>query len=157
MSAHPPIRRATPADATAIARLLHDFNVEFDAPTPPVPELAGYCERLLREGAMAVLLAGEDPDAPVALALLRLRPSPWTGAEEAYLQEFYVVPARRRQGIGEALLEATIAAARAAGATTLDLNTGATDTGARALYEKLGFTNEEGPGGPSMLFYEREI
>jgi hypothetical protein len=34
---------------------------------------------------------------------------------------------------------------------------GATETGARALYEKLGFTNEEGPGDPAMLFYEREI
>ncbi len=157
MSAEVAIRRATPADATAVARLLHDFNVEYDDPMPPVPELAGYCERLLREGAMTVLLAGEEAAGPDGLALLRFRPSPWTGAEEAYLQELYVVPARRRQGIGEALLEATIAAARAAGATTLDLNTGETDTGARALYEKLGFTNEEGPGGPSMLFYEREI
>ncbi len=154
MPAEVPIRRATPADAATVARLLHDFNVEYDAPTPPVAELAGYCERLLREEAMTVLLAGDGPE---ALSLLRLRPSPWTGDEEAYLQELYVVPDRRRQGIGEALLEATIAAARAAGATTLDLNTGETDTGARALYEKLGFTNEEGPGGPSMLFYEREI
>ncbi len=157
MPAEVPIRRAAPADATTIARLLHDFNVEFDAPTPPVGELAGYCEQLLREGAMTVLLAGANPEAPDALALLRLRPSPWTGAEEAYLQELYGVPSRRREGIGEALLEATIVAARAAGATSIDLNTGATDTGARALYEKLGFTNEEGPGGPSMLFYEREI
>jgi ribosomal protein S18 acetylase RimI-like enzyme len=154
MPAEIPIRRAAPADAPAVARLLHDFNIEFGDPTPPVAELAGHCERLLREGAMTVLLAGDGPD---GLALLRLRPSPWNGAEEAYLQELYVVPARRRQGLGEALLEATIAAARAAGATSLDLNTGATDTGARALYEKLGFTNEEGPGGPSMLFYEREI
>jgi ribosomal protein S18 acetylase RimI-like enzyme len=156
MPADVTIRRATAADATAIARLLHDFNVEFEDPTPPAPELAGYCERLLRDGAMTVLLAGAEPGASDGLALLRLRP-PWTGAEEAYLQELYVVPARRRQGIGEALLEATIAAARGAAATSLDLNTGATDTGARALYEKLGFTNEEGPGGPSMLFYEREI
>jgi ribosomal protein S18 acetylase RimI-like enzyme len=148
------IRRATPADARDIARLLHDFNVEYEDPTPPVPELASHCERLLREGAMTVLLAGDGPD---GLSLLRLRPSPWTAAEEAYLQELYVVPARRREGIGEALLEATIAAAREAGATSLDLNTGETDTGARALYEKLGFTNEEGPGGPRMLFYEREI
>jgi ribosomal protein S18 acetylase RimI-like enzyme len=154
MAAEVPIRRAAPADATEVARLLHDFNVEFDDPTPPVRELAGHCERLLGEGEMTVLLAGEGPD---GLALLRLRPSPWTGAEEAYLQELYVVPARRRQGIGEALLRATIETARAAGATSIDLNTGETDTSARALYEKLGFTNEEGPRGPRMLFYEREI
>ena len=69
-----------------------------------------------------------------------------------------MVPPLRGQGIGRALLEATIAVARAAGASGLDLNTGETDTAARALYESFGFTNREGsPDGPSMLFYEREI
>jgi hypothetical protein len=38
------------------------------------------------------------------------------------------------------------------------LNTGTTDTVARALYESCGFTNREGsPDGPSMLFYERDL
>ena len=69
-----------------------------------------------------------------------------------------MVPPLRGRGIGRALLEATIAVARAAGATGIDLNTGTTDTAARALYESCGFTNREGsPDGPSMLFYEREI
>jgi ribosomal protein S18 acetylase RimI-like enzyme len=56
------------------------------------------------------------------------------------------------------LLEATMEAAREAGATGIDLNTGTSDTVARALYESCGFTNREGsPDGPSMLFYEREL
>ncbi len=149
------IRHADPADAPAIARLLHDFNVEYDEPTPPVETLAARCEELLRAGTMTVLLTGEPP---VGLSLLRLRPSPWTDGEEAYLQELYVVPVRRREGLGRALVEATIEVARAAGARTIDLNTGETDVGARVLYEKLGFTNREGgPDDPRMLFYERGI
>ncbi|MBS1889544.1 MAG: GNAT family N-acetyltransferase [Actinobacteria bacterium] len=149
------IRRALPADAGAIAVLLHDFNREFDAPTPPVPALAARCEELLRAKAMTVLLAGEPP---LGVAVLRLRPSPWTEDEEAHLQELYVVPAQRGRGIGRALVEATIEAARQAGATRLDLGTGESDTGARALYEKLGFTNREGGrDDPRMLFYERDI
>jgi ribosomal protein S18 acetylase RimI-like enzyme len=69
-----------------------------------------------------------------------------------------VVPARRGQGIGRALLEAAIELARAHGAVGIDLNTGETDTAARGLYESIGFTNREGgPEGPAMLFYEREI
>ena len=69
-----------------------------------------------------------------------------------------MVPPRRSRGIGRALLEATMASAREAGASGIDLNTGATDTAARALYESRGFTNREGaPDGPSMLFYEREL
>ena len=60
-----------------------------------------------------------------------------------------MVPALRGQGIGRALLEAAIEAAREAGATGIDLNTGETDTAARALYASAGFTNREGePGRP---------
>jgi ribosomal protein S18 acetylase RimI-like enzyme len=149
------IRHADPADAPTIARMLHDFNVEFDEPTPAAEALATRCEELLREGSMTVLLSGEPP---VGLSMLRLRPSPWTDGEEAYLQELYVAPERRGEGLGRALMEATIEVAREAGAQSIDLNTGETDAGARALYEKLGFSNREGgPDAPRMLFYEREI
>jgi ribosomal protein S18 acetylase RimI-like enzyme len=151
----PAIRRAGPEDAGDIARLLHDFNAEFDEPTPGAEALSGYAERMLERGEMAVLLAGEGPD---AISLVRFRTSVWTGEPEAHLQELYVLPALRGRGIGRALLEATFALAREAGATGIDLNTGETDTAARALYESSGFTNREGgPDGPSMLYYEREL
>jgi len=149
------IRRATAADAGGIARLLHDFNREYDEPTPGVEALSGHCRQLLEAGEMTALLAGQGPD---GLSLLRFRTSVWTGRPEAHLQELYVVPARRGRGIGRALLEATMEAAREAGATGIDLNTGTTDTVARALYESCGFSNREGsPDGPSMLFYERDL
>lgn len=149
------IRRAGAEDAAEIARLLHDFNTEFEEPTPDVATLTERSRRLIEAGEITVLLAGEGPD---GLALFRLRPSLWAEGLECYLQELYVVPALRGRGIGRALLEATMAAAREAGATGIDLNTGETDRAARALYESMGFTNREGsPDGPSMLFYEREI
>jgi ribosomal protein S18 acetylase RimI-like enzyme len=149
------IRRAGPEDAPEIARLLHDFNTEYSEPTPGVEALTKYSRQLLEKGEMTVLLAGQGPD---GISLIRFRPCVWTGGPEAHLQELYVVPPLRGRGIGRALLEATIAVARETGATGLDLNTGETDTAARALYESAGFTNREGsPEGPSMLFYEREI
>ena len=148
------IRLAGVEDAATVARLLHDFNTEFEDFTPGVEALAGFLTPLLAEGEVTVLLGGEGPD---GISMMRLRPSPWTGRPEAYLQELYVAPALRGQGIGRALLEATMDAAREAGATGVDLNTGETDTAARALYESCGFTNLEGPGGPVMLFYEREL
>lgn len=150
-----PIRRADAADALLAARMLHDFNAEFDEPAPPAEELSGYVRDLIESGEATVLLGGEGPD---GIAVMRLRTAIWTGKPEAHLQELYVAPPRRGQGIGRALLEATMAAAREAGATGIDLNTGETDTAARALYESAGFTNREGsPDGPSMLFYEREF
>ncbi|HEX5928326.1 MAG TPA: GNAT family N-acetyltransferase [Solirubrobacterales bacterium] len=149
------VRSAGAADVPAIARLLHDFNTEFDEPTPDVATLAGRVRRLLEAGEATVLLAGDGPD---GIALFRLRPGLWAEGLECYLQELYVVPALRGRGIGRALLRATIERAREAGAAGVDLNTGETDTAARGLYESMGFTNREGsPDGPSMLFYELEF
>lgn len=148
------IREAVMADAPVVARLLHDFNSEYEEQTPPVSELTRHAERMLSEGAMTVLLAGSGPD---GLALLRFRPSVWTEQQEAYLQELYVVPALRGRGIGEALMAAVLATCRARDAGWIELNTGETDTAARGLYRKLGFTNEEGPDGASMLYYELEL
>ena len=69
-----------------------------------------------------------------------------------------MVPLLRGQGIGRALLEAAMNAARGEGATHMELGTSETDTAARGLYESSGFTNREGkPDGPVMLFYEREL
>jgi ribosomal protein S18 acetylase RimI-like enzyme len=147
------IRRAGADDAPTVARLLHDFNTEFEDETPGVEALVEFTRPLIESGEIRVLLAGGED----GIALWRLRPSPWTGRPEAYLQELYVAPARRGEGIGRALLETTMAAAREAGATGIDLNTGETDAAARALYESAGFTNLEGPDGPRMLFYEREL
>jgi ribosomal protein S18 acetylase RimI-like enzyme len=149
------IRRAGAEDATAIARLLHDFNTEFEVAAPGVGALTENARRMLEADEMTVLLAGQGPD---GLALLRFRRSVWTGRPEAHLQELYVVPGLRGRGIGRALLEATMAIAREEGATTIDLGTGESDVAARALYESAGFTNlEPSPGQPRMLFYERDL
>ena len=40
-------RRATPEDADEVTRLLHDFNTEFDTPSPGVAVLAPRLRRLL--------------------------------------------------------------------------------------------------------------
>jgi len=149
------IRRADESDAAAVARLLHDFNSEYEDYTPGVTVLTERVGELLAEKAITVLLAG---DPPLGFALFRIRPSLWAKAGDAYLEELYVIPERRRQGIGRALLEASVETAREAGANHFELTTGETDTEARALYESHGLTNHEGtPDGPRMLYYEIDL
>jgi ribosomal protein S18 acetylase RimI-like enzyme len=153
--AHIPIRRADVEDARDVARLLHDFNTEFSDPTPGVDALADRARELLATNDMTVLLGGERPD---GVAVIRFRPSIWSQAMEAYLEELYVATEKRGRGIGRALLEEALETARAAGATRIELGTSETDTEAIALYESCGFTNREGaPGGPTMFFYERDL
>ncbi|HEX5375336.1 MAG TPA: GNAT family N-acetyltransferase [Solirubrobacterales bacterium] len=138
-----------------MARLLHDFNTEFDEEPPEVAVLAERVAEFIEKAEAVFLLAGDGPD---GIAQMRFFPSLWSGELDAYLEELYVVPELRGGGIGRALLESAMETARAAGATRMDLNTGETDTAARALYESTGFTNREGSeDGPSMLYYEREL
>ena len=149
------VRRAQEADAEAVGRLLHAFNSEFEEPTPGPQALAERVRELLAGGETAVLVAGPGPD---GLALLRFRPAVWTRGLECYLAELYVVPERRRQGLGRALMDAAIELARGEGADHMDLGTSEDDVAARGLYESLGFSNREGkPDGPVNFFYEREL
>ena len=149
------IRRASAEDAEAVARLLHDFQIEFDEPTPGVKALAERYQRQLRAGEVTVLFAGAGPD---GFAQLRFRPWVYSDGLHSYLEELYVVPSLRGKGLGRALLEAAIETARDTGADQMELGTSEEDLAARALYERAGFTNREGgPDGPAMLFYEREL
>ena len=149
------VRLAGVADAEQIGRLLHDFNSEFDEPTPGPEPLARRAAYLLAGGHATILLAGNGPD---GLAVLRFRPAIWSEALECYLAELYVAPAQRRRGLGRALMLAAMQLARERGADRMDLGTGETDHAARALYESLGFSNRErGSDGPLAYFYERAL
>jgi GNAT superfamily N-acetyltransferase len=149
------IRRAKAGDATAVAQLMHDFNTEYEDYTPGVPALAERIGELLADEAIEVLLAG---DPPLGFALTRLRPSLWSKAGDVYLEELYVVPEHRGKGLGAALLDTAIEAAREAGADHFELTTGEDDRTARALYESRKLTNKEGgPTGPRMLYYELDL
>ncbi|HEY3725575.1 MAG TPA: GNAT family N-acetyltransferase [Solirubrobacteraceae bacterium] len=149
------IRRATLVDAAAVGRLLYDFNREYDDPTPDPEAMAARVRELIAAEQITVLVAGQPA---VGVSVLRFRPALWSQALECYLAELYVVPGHRGRGIGRALMEASIELARAEGADHMDLGTGENDTAARALYESLGFTNNEGrPGGPVNYFYERDL
>lgn len=149
------VRLAGPDDVGAVGRLLHDFNREFDEPTPAATALAGRMRQLLTGGDTLVLLAGDGPD---GVAVLRFRAAIWSTGQECYLAELYVTPAWRGQGLGRALMEAAVREARERGADTMDIGVDEPDHVARHLYESLGFTNRTaGPDGPVMFVYERQL
>ena len=146
------------AGMSAAARLLHQFNAEYDEPAPPPEVLATRLTNLVAGGHITVLLAraGED-DAPIGVAVMRVQPSIVGLSQEAYLAELYVVPSRRGQGYGRELITAAMHEARRKGAEYAFLITSEDDQLAQRLYEAAGFRRTEGEGGPLMLAYERDL
>ena len=105
------VESVTPEDEAALAAvsvLMRDFNEEYDEPSPEPEALAAILRTRIADGNATVLLVRDDSDGPVGVAVVRLQPSLWSDATEAYLAELYVVPARRGQGFGRELLTAVL-------------------------------------------------
>ena len=154
-----PVTLALEPEALAAAgRLLHDFNTEYDDPSPGAPALAARLAALADEGDTEVLLVGDDgAGSAEGVAVLRFRRSLWTSADECYLAELYVVPGRRGSGLGRTLLRASVERAVGRGCDFIDLSTSEDDVAARHLYEAEGFRRTEGEGGPLAFHYERDL
>ena len=148
-------RIAGPEDAATVARMLHDFNVEFGSATPGVAFLTDRCRELIDAEETTVVL-GSDP--PVGLGVLFFRPSLWSHGQEAYLAELYVMPDRRDEGIGGGIMAAAMELARERGATEMQIGVDEPDVDTRRFYERLGFRNHD-PDDPAArtFFYEREL
>jgi GNAT superfamily N-acetyltransferase len=147
-------RLAGPADAEVLAQLLHDFNTEFDTPTPGPEVLAGRLRRLLAGDETVALLSGEPA---VAFAYMTLRPNPWFDGPVALLDELYVRPHLRRHGIGGPLFERVCEVARERGCELLEINVDEGDTDTRRFYEAHGCSGTDPDSGERALYYYREL
>ena len=142
----------------AAAQLLHDFNREYDEPSPPPSELAARLTELVAGGGVLALVGRErGSGTPLGVAVVQLTPSLWSEGQEAYFAELYVVPGHRGEGYGRELITEAMEASRAQGADYAFLVTSEEDQLAQRLYEAAGFRRTEGEGGPLMLAYEREL
>ena len=148
------VRRAAAADAGVVAGLLDAFNREFGTPTPGVEVLAGRLERLLAGDELVALLAGEPA---AGVAVLSFRCSVWSDGPAVMLDELYVEPELRNQGIGRAMLSAACEVAKGRGAETLEINVDGADVDARRFYEAHGFVNVEPGADEPMYFYYRDL
>jgi GNAT superfamily N-acetyltransferase len=85
------------------------------------------------------LLAMRDAEA-AGVAYVSLTWSIEHGGKSAWLEELYVLPHSRDQGIGTALLDAALEEARLRGCAALDLEVESAHSRAEHLYARHGFT-----------------
>jgi GNAT superfamily N-acetyltransferase len=147
-------RLATPDDADEVARLLHDFNREFDTPSPGVEVLALRLRRLLAGDETIAILAGMPA---VGVALVTFRPNVWYAGRVALLDELYVVPPLRSQGIGTAIIDHLLTLARDEGVGLVEINVDEADVDAQRFYERHGFSATEPDTGERAFYYFQEL
>ena len=128
-------RRATHADLDSVVGM---DAVAWDAnSTPSQLPLSG---EWARDVDLRDLLVAEVEGRVVGYALVGPRiPDLDTASHAGSLRSMAVHPDARRQGVGSALLHATLEEGRARGWTTVTLHALATNKGAIALYRSAGF------------------
>lgn len=150
----PEVRQLTDAEVDGAARLLDDFNREFDTPTPGRQVLAERLRRHLDDTSSMVLLAGRPA---IGIAVVSFRPNVWFDGPVALLDELYVAPDRRNNGIGSHLLAALADACRGRRVELIEINVDIGDTDARRFYERHGYSAIEPDTGEHALYYHRRV
>ena len=148
------VRVAEAQDAEVVAALLHDFNTEFDTPSPGAAVLAARLRALLGGASTIALLAG-DPASGVAL--VTLRPNVWYDGPVALLDELYVVPERRGEGIGSEMIELFMAECRARGVELIEINVDESDVDAQRFYRRHGFSDIDPDSGERSSYFLQEL
>ena len=144
--------RARPDEAEAVARLVVGFRDHMGKDWPSENAMLAGVERLMDDRDTVYLLASPDDDSPPAgYAQLRFRHSLWTASPDCWVEDVFVEETARRRGVGDALVAAALAAAVERGARRVELDTAEDNEGARALYERHGFSGSS-KGGSRDLF-----
>ncbi len=77
-------------------------------------------------------------DTPAGFAIYQHHPSTWVFGDDCYLEDLFVAPAARGQGIGRALIDDLFSLARAKGWQRVYWHTDEANLTAQALYDSIG-------------------
>jgi len=132
------IQTAQPSDLSPILQLLHTQLQEHDIVLTD-QALQRATQGLIDDHDLGRLLTARLDGELVGVAVISFL---WTlehGGPAAWLDEVYVEPTRRGEGIGRKLVEAAMQVARDSGCIALDLEVDAGHEAAERLYERMGF------------------
>ena len=147
------LRRATPDDAAAAARIIERALAEYGLPFDPEgrdADVASFGARPDHDDLVA-------DDAYEMVGLASVGPQGTSGL--AWISKVFVARTARRRGAGRALLEAAHEAARAHGFREVGLRTRLVFVEAIALYESFGYTRcgDAAATSPGDVVYRRAL
>jgi len=135
------VREATVDDLDLVAPLFDAYRQFYKQP-PDLDLARTFLRERFEHNQSIVFLAFDERG--IALGFTQLYPSFSSGLAKRIfvLNDLFVVPEARRQGIGRMLLEAAADYGRKAGAARLTLSTALDNASAQALYELAGWQRD---------------
>lgn len=136
------IATARPADLVPILQLLRTQLEEHDI-VLTTQALERATSGLIEDHSLGRILTARRDGELVGVAVISFL---WTlehGGPAAWLDEVYVEPSRRGDGIGMQLVEAAMQVARDSGCIALDLEVDPGHEAAERLYERMGFRRHQ--------------
>ena len=128
------IRDAEPGDGAAWQGLWAQYLAFYEVTLTPDVTAATWARLMDPASPVKMRLALVEGEA-VGFAIHLHHPSTWVLGEDCYLEDLFLAPAARGQGIGRALIDDLIALARARGWHRLYWHTDEDNATARKLYD----------------------
>lgn len=136
------IRAAAPDDAAAVLALVTALAT-YEKEADKVKMTEAGCRKALEAGHLNALLGFEDGK-PQAMALYFFNFSSWTGKRGLFLEDLFVSPELRGQGVGLDLLKRLARMAVAADCARVEWNVLDWNNSAKGFYEMLGARHATG-------------
>ncbi|CAO1666865.1 GNAT family N-acetyltransferase [Salinicola sp. NYA28a] len=138
----PTIRAAIPEDIDSLVALIDGYRQFYRQPSDPEGARQFLARRFERDDAH-LLIALDENGAAIGFVQLFPVPSTTSLGTRWILNDLFVVPEARRNGIGSALLQAARALAVEHGVPQLMLRTQTDNVTAQSRYQALGWQRDE--------------
>lgn len=136
------VHAVTAADIDELAALFSGYLDFYEVPRP-LGEVRDFLGDRLARGDSVLFIARSLEGRAQGFVQLYPFMSSLALAPAWLLSDLYVAPDARRQGVGEALMNAARAHGEATGACGLQLETAKTNLAGQALYERLGYVSDQ--------------
>jgi len=148
------ITRVTSGESQLVVDLFDQYRV-FYKQTSDIGLAQSFINARLQNNESVIFVALADNETPIGFTQLYPKYSSMRAVKNWILNDLYVRPEHRKQGIGEQLISAAMEFAKQQGAKFVQLETAVDNYTAQSLYEAIGFIKQE--PDTEFLVYRKNV